>query len=53
MAKLSTQRGQTLVEYLLALSSLTLAATLGLRFFGPALQRAWTGLAYYFALPSP
>jgi Tfp pilus assembly protein FimT len=53
MTKPSTQRGQTLVEYLLVLSSLTLAAMLGLRFFGAGLQKAWTGLAYYFSLPSP
>lgn len=47
------QRGQSLVEYLLVLSALTLAATTGLRLFGPALAKAWTGLTYYFALPSP
>ena len=47
------QRGQSLVEYLLVLSALSLAAGAGLRLFGPALAKAWGGLAYYFALPSP
>jgi hypothetical protein len=47
------QRGQSLVEYLLALSAFLLTASLSARLFSALLHRAWTALSFYFALPSP
>jgi hypothetical protein len=47
------QRGQSLVEYMLALSAFLLAASLSARLFSAVLHRSWSALSFYFALPSP
>ena len=46
-------RGQSLVEYLLLLSTFLLISSLALQCFGPQLQAAWASLGHFFSMPSP
>jgi hypothetical protein len=46
-------QGQSLVEYLLLLSTFLLISALCLQLFGPHLHDAWAAIGHFFSLPSP